>query len=54
MTELDKKLIEQANQLERWDYRKIDQLIMKAETKEARKLLTEIRWDKYDLVQETL
>lgn len=54
MTDFDKKLIEKANNFRRWDYRNIDVLIAIADTEEARKQLTNIRWELYDLVQETL
>ncbi|CDE58212.1 unknown [Prevotella sp. CAG:873] len=54
MTDFDKKLIEKANKFSRWDYHNIDVLISIADTDEARKALTNIRWELYDLVQETL
>lgn len=54
MTDFDKKLIEKANGFRRWDYRSIDVLISIADTEEARKWLTDIRWELYDLVKETL
>lgn len=54
MTEFDKKLIEKANNISRWRYRDIDVLISIADTEEARQRLTNIRWDLYDSVQETL
>lgn len=54
MTEFDKKLIEKANGFRRWDYRDIDVLITIADTEEARQRLTDIRWELYDLVQDTL
>ena len=54
MTDFDKKLIEKANGFRRWDYRSIDVLISIADTDGARKQLTNIRWELYDLVQETL
>lgn len=54
MTDFDKKLIEKASNFRRWDYRNIDVLISIADTEEARKRLTNIRWELYDLVQETL
>ena len=54
MTDFDKKLIEKANGFRRWDYRNIDVLISIADTEEARKRLTDIRWELYDLVKETL
>lgn len=54
MTEFDKKLIEKANGFRRWDYRDIDVLISIADTEEARKRLTNIRWELHDLVKETL
>ena len=54
MTDFDKKLIEKANGFRRWDYRDIDVLISIADTDEARQRLTKIRWELYDLVQESL
>lgn len=54
MTDFDKKLIEKANGFRRWDWRDIDVLIAIADTDEARQCLTNIRWELYDLVQETL
>ena len=54
MTDFDKKLIEKAEKFSRWDYRKIDILIMIADTKEAKGKLSNIRWELYDLVQETI
>lgn len=54
MTDFDKKLIEKANGSRRWDYRNIDVLISIADTEEARKRLADIRWELYDLVQETI
>ncbi len=54
MTDFDQKLIEKARNFRRWDYRHIDILITIADTDEARKRLTDIRWELYDLVQETL
>ena len=54
MTDFDKKLIEKANGFRRWDYRDIDVLISIADTDEARQRLTIIRWELYDLVQESL
>lgn len=54
MTDFDKKLIEKAGRISRWDYRKIDVLISIADTAEARKQLEYMRWELYDLVQETL
>lgn len=54
MTDFDKKLIEKANKFRRWDYRDIDVLISIADSDEARQQLTHIRWELYDLVQETL
>lgn len=54
MTEFDKKLIEKANNIRRWDYRKIDVLITIADTEQAKQQLSYIRWELYDLVHETL
>ncbi|MCM1081063.1 MAG: hypothetical protein NC343_04865 [Muribaculum sp.] len=54
MTDFDKKLIEKAQNIRRWDYREIDILIKYADTDEARERLRNLRWDLYDSVQETL
>lgn len=54
MTDFDKKLIEKANGISRWNYRDIDVLISIADTAEAKERLTNIRWELYDSVQETL
>lgn len=54
MTDFDKKLIEKAHDTSRWNYRYFDMLISFADTDEARQILTRIRWDLYDSVQETL
>lgn len=54
MTDFDKKLIEKAGKFRRWDYRSIDVLISIADTAEAKERLTDIRWELYDSVQETL
>lgn len=54
MTDFDKKLIEKASKFRRWDYRSIDVLISIADTDEARQQLTNIRWELYDSIQETL
>ena len=54
MTDFDKKLIERADRLSRYEYREIDSLIKLAETEEARQILTNIRWELYDLVVETI
>ncbi len=54
MTDFDKKLIEKANAISRWNYRDIDVLISIADTSEAKKCLTNIRWELYDSVHETL
>lgn len=54
MTDFDKKLIEKANTFHRWDYRSIDVLISIADTDEAKNQLTNIRWNLYESVQETL
>ncbi|MDE5643919.1 MAG: hypothetical protein K2I56_10570 [Muribaculaceae bacterium] len=54
MPDTDKKLIEKASGIRRWDYRDIDELIAMAQTDQARDILTNIRWELYDLVQETL
>lgn len=54
MTDFDKKLIEKANQIRRWNYRSIDTLISIADTDEARRRLTDIRQELRDLSEETL
>lgn len=54
MTEFDKMLIKKADGFNRWDYRDIDVLISIADTEEAQERLTDIRWELYDLVQESL
>jgi len=54
MTDFDKKLIEKAENIRRWDYREIDILIKYADTDEARERLRNLRWELYDSVQETL
>lgn len=54
MTDFDKKLIEKANGISRYRYRNIDVLISIADTEEAKKQLTNIRWELYDLVKETI
>lgn len=54
MTEFDKKLIEKAKSFPRFEYHKLDVLISIAETDQARKELSNIRWELYDLVLETI
>lgn len=54
MTHFDKQLIDKAEALNRFDYREIDKLIPQADTDEARRILNDIRWERYYLVQETL
>ncbi len=54
MTDFDKKLIEKAKKFRRWQYRNIDVLMDIADTAEAVEKLNNIRWELYDLVQETL
>lgn len=54
MTDFDKRLIEKAGGLSRWDYASVDVLISIADTDEARKRLADIRWELYDAVKETL
>ncbi len=54
MTDFDKKLIEKAEKFSRWNYRNIDVLISIADTEEAIERLRNLRWELYDLVQETL
>ncbi len=53
MTEFDKKLIEEAESMSRYDYRDIDALIMKAESEEACERLRWIQYDLRELVYET-
>lgn len=54
MTEFDKTLIKKANEFSRWDYRKIDELIILAQTEEAVDILANIQLELRDLVYETL
>lgn len=54
MTDFDKRLIEKAAGLSRWDYRKIDVLISVADTEDARRRLADIRWELRDAVKETI
>lgn len=54
MTDFDKKLIEKADKISRWDYRNIDVLISIADTEEAKGRLFDIRCDLCNSVQETL
>ena len=54
MTDFDRKLIEKANNMRRWDYRDVDVLMNIADTEEARRALSYIRGELYTLVQETL
>lgn len=53
-TEFDKKLIEKANRLSRYDYWMIDKIIWLADTAETAEILRNIRWEKKDLVTETV
>ncbi|MDE5653605.1 MAG: hypothetical protein K2I48_09120 [Muribaculaceae bacterium] len=50
MTESDKRLIEKAYNLHCRDYRKIDALIDKADTPDARRKLADIQWKLYELI----
>lgn len=54
MTDYDKQLIAQAENISRWDYRDIDRLIARAHSKEAREQLKEIQWRLYDSIRETI
>lgn len=54
MTDFDKKLIEKAGTINRWNWRDIDILISIADTPEARAHLEDIRGELRNLVQETL
>ena len=54
MTENDKKLLEQARKIKRYDYYLVDDLIPLAETPEARMELHEIKRQLYDLVLDTI
>lgn len=54
MTDFDKKLIEKAYKIRRWDWRHVNILIAIADTDEARERLTNIKYELYDSVQETL
>lgn len=54
MTDFDKKLIEKAEKISRWNYRDIDILVSIADTEEARQHLINLRWDLYDAVHDTI
>ena len=54
MTDFDKKLIQKANNLPRWNYRDIDVLISIADTAQAKERLLDIRMELRDLTRETL
>ncbi|MDE6467327.1 MAG: hypothetical protein K2L28_00315 [Muribaculaceae bacterium] len=54
MTDFDKKLVEKAKSFRRWDYYKIDILISIADTPEGRTELANIRWDLYELIEESI
>lgn len=54
MTDFDRRLIEKAEDFRRYDYIRIDSLIMIADTPAARKRLHEIRAELHDLVLDTL
>lgn len=54
ITDKDKELIEQAEQISRWRYRDIDPLIARTESAEARRYLTDLRWLLYDSMMESL
>ena len=54
MTDFDKELIAKAENMSRYQYRDIDALITQAQTKEARRILSYIRWDLHDLCVETI
>lgn len=54
MTDFDKQLIKKAENIRRWDYREIDILVKYADTEEARRRLTNLRWELYDSVRETI
>lgn len=54
MTDFDKTLIAKAERISRWHYRDIDVLISLADSKEARERLTDIRWELYDSMHESL
>lgn len=54
MTDFDERLIEKANELSIWDYRKIDVMIFIADTKEAKGRLLCIRESLNNLVLETI
>ena len=54
MTDFDKKLIEKAEHLSRYDYRDVDVLIASADTDRARRQLEAIRSELYMLVVETI
>ena len=54
MTEFDEKLIEKAGKQPRYEYFKIDIMIQLADTDQARRELTNIRWELHDSVQGTI
>lgn len=54
MTDHDLKLIHKAENMSRFQYRSIDTLIPLAQTTEARRILTDIRWQLHDLCIETI
>ncbi|MBD5427518.1 MAG: hypothetical protein HDR38_08245 [Treponema sp.] len=54
MTDFDKALIQKADSLSHWDYRKIDTYIDIADTPEARDVLRNIRRSSLDLVEASL
>lgn len=54
MTDYDKQLIAQAESTRRWDYRDIDRLIARAQSREAREQLEAIQWRLIDSIRETI
>lgn len=54
MTDFDKKLIEKANTINRWNYRDISVLIHIADTPEAKNTLRNIRYELASLARESI
>lgn len=54
MTEFDKKLIEKAGRMRRFNYRDVNVLISIADTEQAKDQLSDIRQTLYELAHETI
>lgn len=50
----DQELIDKANELSRWDYADIDDMIPLAQTAETRNHLRRLRYELYDMCLETI